>query len=170
MTIHTDHPFVPGPDERDLTRRFRGRLAAPVTIVTAGNDGKRAGLTVSSLVVVEGEQPHIVLVVGPMSDLWDRIGDTGRLIVHICRESDSGLSDVFAGIRPSPGGVFADSRTEMTEWGPVLTAIADRALCTVISREEIGYSGLVTARIDEIEVSGIRDPLVYFRGRYRHLA
>lgn len=170
MTIHTDHPFVPDPGERDQTRRFRGRLTAPVTIVTAGNEDEQAGLTVSSLIVVEGEQPQIVLVVGPTSDLWDLIGETGKLIVHICRENDNGRSDVFAGLRPSPGGVFAGSPTEMTDWGPVLADIADRAYCTVAKREEIGYSGLVTARIDEIEVSNFGDPLVYFRGKYRRLA
>lgn len=170
MTIHTDHPFVPDPDERDRTRRFRGRLTAPVTIVTAGSDDRRTGLTVSSLVVIEGEPPHVVMVVGPTSDLWDLVVETGRLIVHICREDDNGRADVFAGLRPSPGGVFADSPTEMTEWGPLLTDIPDRAYCTVSQREEIGYSGLVTARIDEIEVSNLGNPLVYFRGKYRALA
>ncbi len=90
--------------------------------------------------------------------------------MHICREGDRGRSDVFAGLRPSPGGVFANSPTEMTSWGPVLTEIADRAYCTVTRCEEIGYSGVVTARIDEIEVSGMSDPLVYFRGKYRTLA
>lgn len=170
MTIHTDHPFVPDPDERDQTRRFRGRLIAPVTIVTAGNDEKRTGLTVSSLMVIEGAPPHIVIVVGPTSDLWDLADETGHLVVHICRQSDRGRSDVFAGLRPSPGGVFANSATELTSWGPVLTDIADRAYCTVTERREIGYSGLVTARIDEIELSGITDPLVYFRGRYQSLA
>lgn len=169
MTIHTDHPFVPEPDERDRTRRFRGRLTAPVTIVTAGTGDKRTGLTVSSLMVVEGEPPHIVMVVGPTSDLWDLIDETGRLIVHVCRQSENGRADVFAGLRPSPGGVFADSPTEMTEWGPVLTDIPDRAYCTVSEREELGYSGLVTARIDEVEVSNINNPLVYFRGKYRAL-
>jgi 3-hydroxy-9,10-secoandrosta-1,3,5(10)-triene-9,17-dione monooxygenase reductase component len=170
MTIHTEHPFVPDPDERDRTRRFRGRLTAPVTIVTAGTDQKRTGLTVSSLVVIEGEPPQIVMVVSPTSDLWDLIAETGHAIVHVCRENDSGRSNVFAGLRPSPGGVFAGSPTEMTEWGPVLTDIPDRAYCTVSEREEMGYSGLVTAHIDEIEVSDINNPLVYFRGKYRALA
>jgi 3-hydroxy-9,10-secoandrosta-1,3,5(10)-triene-9,17-dione monooxygenase reductase component len=170
MTIHTDHPFVPDPDERDRTRRFRGRLTAPVTIVTAGTDDKRTGLTVSSLIVIEGEPPQIFMVVGPTSDLWDVTGETGRLVVHVCGEGDNGRSEVFAGLRPSPGGVFAGSSTEMSEWGPVLTDIPDRAFCTVSKREEIGYSGLVTARIDEIEVSNLSNPLVYFRGRYRALA
>lgn len=170
MAIHTDHPFVPDPEDRDRTRRFRGRLTAPVTIVTAGTDDKRTGLTVSSLVVIEGEPPHIVMVVGPTSDLWDLAEETGHVIVHVCSQDDNGRADVFAGLRPSPGGVFANSPTEMTEWGPVLVGIPDRAYCTVIKREEIGYSGVITARIDEIEVTNISNPLVYFRGKYRSLA
>ncbi len=49
--IHDEHPFVTPPEQRDPARRLRGRLAAPVTILTAGRDRNRTGLTVSSLVV-----------------------------------------------------------------------------------------------------------------------
>lgn len=169
MTIHTDHPFVPDPDERDRTRRLRGRLTAPVTIVTAGNGRVRAGLTVSSLMVIEGEPPLVLLVVGPTTDLWYSLIETERMIVHVCGEGDRGRADVFAGLRPSPGGVFTGAPVENTEWGPRLIDIQDRAYCTVEGQEEIGYSGLVTASIDQIDVSGLNDPLVYFRGKYRKL-
>ena len=32
--IHDENPFIDSPDQRDPIRRFRGRLTAPVTIVT----------------------------------------------------------------------------------------------------------------------------------------
>ena len=54
-----EHPFIRPEADRDPVRRFRGRLVAPVTIVTAGDDVGRAGLTVSSLMLAEGEPKEI---------------------------------------------------------------------------------------------------------------
>lgn len=160
---------MPDPEDRDQARRFRGRLASPVTIVTAGDENGAVGLTVSSLLVVEGEPPTIQVVVGPNSDLWDVVVETGRFVVHICRHGDAARSDIFAGLRPNPGGPFKGSQTEQSDWGPVLTDISDRAYCSVQRREELGYSGLVTGAIDNVKMSDLTDPLAYFRGKYRSL-
>lgn len=169
MTIHGEHPFSPAPGERDEARRFRGRLAAPVTIVTAGQEGELAGLTVSSLFLVEGEPPCLQMVVGPTSDLWYAIESTGRFVVHICPDSESARADVFAGLRPSPGGVFSGSTIEMSEWGPAISELGDRAYCTATKQEELGHSGVVAGAIDRLELTELEEPLVYFRGRYRGL-
>lgn len=170
MTIHSEHPFLPDPSRRDQSRRFRGRLASPVTIVTSGSQENPAGLTVSSLIVIEGEPPVLQFVIGPTTDLWYAIEETGRLVVHVCLESHRARADAFAGIRPSPGGPFAQVPTQASDWGPVITAIRDRAYCRVVDGEEIGYSGLVGAEIDRLEMTEMSNPLVYFRGRYRSLA
>lgn len=170
MTIHSEHPFLPGPEEREPARRFRGRLPAPVTIVTSGDRQTSTGLTVSSLFLIEGEPPALQFVVGPNSDLWDVVAETRRFVVHICRGEHSGRADVFAGMRPSPGGVFSGIATKQSEWGPVIEDMPDRAYCSVTEIDEVGYSGVVTASVDAIEVTEMRDPLVYFRGRYRRIA
>lgn len=163
------NPFLPTPDERDPNRRFRGRLAAPVTIVTAGSDDRRTGLTVSSLLVVEGEPGEIHMVVGPTSDLWDVLAETGRCVIHVARPDDGAISDVFAGLRPSPGGVFAGTETRASPWGPVLVDLADRAYCSLLRMDERGWSGLVSLAIDQVELTDLTDALVYFRGGYRRL-
>lgn len=168
MVIHDDNPFLDDPDSRDPIRRFRGRLGAPVTIVTAGEEN-RVGLTVSSLFVVEGEPGWIEAVVGPTSDLWDVIEQTGRFVVHICRDRHRTLAEVFAGIRPNPGGVFAGTALTASEWGPILDDVGDRAFCTLADRRELGYSGMVSGRVDRVEVGDLDDPLLYFRGNFRSL-
>lgn len=167
--IHDENPFVPDAEERDPVRRFRGRLTAPVTIVTAGSGDDRAGLTVSSLNVIEGRPGATQVVVGPTSDLWATVESSRRFVVHICRASDRHLTEVFAGIRPSPGGLFAGLSLTQTDWGPVIDDLGDRAFCTMQERREIGYSGVITGTIDSVELADLADPLVYFRGRYRSL-
>jgi len=167
--IHDEHPFATGPSDREPTRRFRGRLASAVTIVTSANGSNRAGLTVSSLFVVEGQPGRILFLVGPTTDLWDVVAATGRLVVHVCRAGHRAIADVFAGLRPNPGGVFAGVEVEVSEWGPLLVDLPDRAFCTLEEMTELGYSGVVTATMDKVETSDLTDPLLYFRGGYRSL-
>jgi flavin reductase (DIM6/NTAB) family NADH-FMN oxidoreductase RutF len=168
--IHSEHPFRPGPDDGDQARRFRGRLAAGVTIVTSGPETGRTGLTVSSLVVIEGDPALVHLVVGPTADLWDTAAETGRFIVHICRQDDNKLADVFAGLAPSPGGMFINAAIEQTEWGPALTDLRDRAYCSFETAHETGWSGVIVGRIDRVAVSDLADPMVHYRSAYRRLA
>ena len=162
----SSNPFVPPIEEREPLRRFRGRLAAPVTIVTAGAETGRAGLTVSSLFVIEGEPGRIHLVVGPVTDLWDAIERTGRCVVHIAQARHRGVADVFAGLRPSPGGPFAAVETIASEWGPVITDMPDRAYCRTLSLSEAGWSGVIETEVDRVELSEGERPLVHHRGSY----
>lgn len=169
MTIHTDHPFLPDPGDRDPVRRFRGRLPAPVTIVTAGTAEQRAGLTVSSVLVMEGDPGEVLLLINPSTDLWEAVEETGRVVIHLCSPKDRGLAEVFAGRQPSPGGVFAGLAVSNGSWGPVLDDLPDRLGVTVTSTVPGGWSGLVRGHVDRVEIGGSEDPLVYYRGRYRTL-
>lgn len=168
--IHGDNPFAEPPDQRDPVRRFRGRLAAPVTIVTSGFGESKTGLTVSSLMIVEGESGLVQLIVGPTSDVWGVMEETERFVIHICHENDREWAQVFAGLRPNPGGVFAGLEITESEYGPLIDHLTTRAYCRFVEKREVGYSGIVTGEVDRIEAANISDPLVYFRGGYRSLS
>lgn len=168
--IHGDNPFVDDPDSRDPVRRFRGRLSAPVTIFTSGEESERTGLTVSSLLVIEGDQGFIEAVVGPTTDLWDLVEETGRFVVHVCTDEHRSIAQVFAGLRPSPGGIFSGLEVTQSEWGPVIGGLGNRAFCSYESKRELGHTGLVTAHVDHIEAADLTNPLAYFRGSFRSLS
>lgn len=167
--IHDEHPFATPQNDRDPARRFRGRLAAPVTIVTAGDADQRVGLTVSSIVVAEGEPSRVYFLVGSTTDLFYAMEETGRFIVHVCEQGDEAIADVFAGLRPSPGGMFVDLDVEQSPYGPVLLDMGTRAFCTYQGGDEETYSFVASGEIDHLDLSEIDDPLVYFRGEYRGL-
>jgi flavin reductase (DIM6/NTAB) family NADH-FMN oxidoreductase RutF len=168
--IHEDvNPFATPEDERDPVRRFRGRLAAPVTVITAGDAGDRTGMTVSSLMVSEGDLGQAHFLAAPTADLCDVIDRTGRFVIHILETDQRRISEIFAERLPSPGGLFANVAFEDGAWGPLLTDVANRAFCSAATATVAGYSRLVSADIDHIEASGLDDPLVYFRGSYRQI-
>lgn len=167
--IHGDHPFTPAEADRDPVRRLRGRLAAPVTIVTAGAGATRAGLTVSSVWVIEGDPPIVKAIVNPLTELWDAIESDSRFVVHVCDWSHRDLADVFAGLRPSPGGPFASTEVGTSEYGPVIEALSDRVFCEVTAMATEGYTGVVSGEVASVTVSDLADPLIHFRGRYRRI-
>ncbi len=168
--IHDEHPFIDPEDRRDPIRRFRGRLSSPVTVVTAGSDSKRTGLTVSSLLVAGDDQATVEFVVGPESHLWDAIQESERFVVHILEASQRVVSDRFAGIRPSPGGPFVGLELGSSEYGPVLSDCRSRAYCKLESaRQRDGYV-LVEGQVESVELHDLGAPLQWFRGSYRTLA
>src|SRR5262245_56452901 len=108
MTIHSSDPFATPEHARSPVRRFRGRLAAAVTLWTAvGAEGRPAGLTVSSTLVVDGDPPRLLGVIDPESDLWAALTSTGQFLVTPLRSGDRRLADRFAGLMPAPGGYFS---------------------------------------------------------------
>jgi len=167
--IHDDHPFKDSPADRDPVRQFRGRLVAPVTVFTAGGERSEAALTVSSLMVAEGEPSSVIALIGTNTELWEAIEASGRFVVHILAGSERDDADAFAGIRPRPGGPFAGVTVEPSEWGPILVDSKNRLFCSVSSTVELPFHHLVKGEVNQAEVDDLTDPAIYFRGDYRKL-
>lgn len=169
MSIHSEDPFSVPVDRRDPVRRLRGRLAAPVTVLTAEAD-RPAGLTVSSFLVVEGDVARTAALVGQGSDFADAAEDSGAFVAHVLAGSDRIIAEVFAGMRPSPGGMFTSVETESTEWGPRFVEVGDWAGCRLEEIRPLGEQLVLVGVIEELAMTDLTDPLVYFRGGYRRLA
>lgn len=164
--IHYENPFATPAELRSPTRRLRGRLASPVTIWTSGSAEERAGLTVSSVMVAEGEPSLVVGLIGDPGELWDAIRATGAFVVHVLEQRHRDLADRFAGVTPSPGGLFRGVTVEDSAWGPILSDIPARARCRLESAREAGYYRQVRGVVEEVDLYDLEEPLVHFRGRY----
>jgi len=175
VTIHSDHPFLPPEGERDPLRRFRGRMIAPVSVWTAYAGERRVGWTVSSMLVVDGPQPTLLGLLDPDADLTEAAvpgGAAGGLVaVSLLGWQHRHLPDAFAGLAPSPGGPFRLGDWQQTTYGPVLTDAPGWLGATVLEARPLGWSTLLTARIDQVEIaSGDADLLGHLRGRYLPIA
>lgn len=165
--IHPEHPFVPPEDERDPVRRLRGRLPAPVTLWTAVAAGRAHGLTVASVLVAE---PSTILgVLDEDVDLFAAIESAGRFAVAVLDHPLRALADAFAFVVPAPGGPFAGQRWRETDWGPVPATASSWAGCVLRATRPVGYGALVEGEIEHVRAGDEADPLVWHRGRYRHL-
>ena len=168
MTIHGEHPFLPAEPDRNPVRRFRGRLASPVTLWTSEYAGERAGLTVSSLLVANGEPGSIVGLIDPDSELWDTLSDSGRAVVALLSDEHRTLADAFGYVAPAPGGPFKLGSFEPSEWGPVLAGTT-WAGCSLVEQVALGWGLQVRLEIAQVSVpEGADDAggLVHRRGRY----
>jgi 3-hydroxy-9,10-secoandrosta-1,3,5(10)-triene-9,17-dione monooxygenase reductase component len=166
---YTADPFATPAALRDPARRLRGRLASPVTVWTSGAPSAPSGLTVSSILVAEGEPSSVLGLVNSTTDLWEAVEETGAFVVHVLERRHRHLAERFAGRMPSPGGLFRELVIEPSDWGPKLTDVPNRALCRLAGARQVGYHNLVEAAIEGVEVESLEDPLAFYQGRYRLL-
>ncbi|MFI7213025.1 flavin reductase family protein [Micromonospora maritima] len=164
--IHHTDPFAVPAGQRSPVRRLRGRLAAPVTLWTAPGP---AGLTVSSTLVAEGEPDRLLGLVDPESDLWAAVEEAGRFAVTPLGPHHRQLADRFAGLFPSPGGLFALDAWTDTPYGPVPADAGGWAGCRLDTAREYGWGLLVEATIEAVDLPHDTPPLLHYRGRYHDL-
>ena len=164
MTIHDTHPFAD--PEPDPVRRVRGRLGGAVALVTSGDAGERAGLTVTSLMVANGDPARVLLLVDPDSDLHDVLTGTGRAVVQLLSWAHRDLAEAFAGTAPAPGGPWRMADFEETAWGPRLVAATTWVGVRLESVTTVGWSNLLTAAVEQVRVGEDDAPLVHRRGRW----
>jgi flavin reductase (DIM6/NTAB) family NADH-FMN oxidoreductase RutF len=165
MTIHSGHPFADS--EPDEVRRLRGRLGGAVTLWTTGEGRSRAGLTVSSLMVANGETAQVLALVDPDSAFRDALGQTGRCVVQVLSWGDRALAEMFAGTAPAPGGAFAHAEWEPTAYGPRLRNATTWAFVVPVAEHDVGWSVLLTCRLEEAHVLDEVGPaLGHRRGRF----
>lgn len=165
--IHEGDPFAAAAAERDPVRQFRGRQPSAVTLWTAAHGRGRAGLTVASVAMTD--PGRLLGVVGEESELLPVLRAAGSFVVTPLGWPQRRLADVFGYVAPAPGGPFRVTRWRDTRWGPVPEGSAGWAGCRLVAERAFGFGVAVEAEIEHAEGDPEDDPLVWHRGRYRHL-
>ena len=171
MTISSEHPFLPPESDRSPVRRLRGRLPSPVTVWTAGAADGRAGLTVSSLLVADGQPGFVAGVLDPLSELWDALRASGSAVVNLLGWQHRQLADAFGYVAPAPGGPFRLAAWTETEWGPALAGAPAGPAAGSATGPESSWAGVCWCSWRWCTSSSGEDqpPLIHRRGRYRTL-
>jgi flavin reductase (DIM6/NTAB) family NADH-FMN oxidoreductase RutF len=169
MTIHSSHPFLPPPEDREPARRLRGRLPAPVSIWTSAAGEARDGWTISSMMVGNGEPAEIIALVNEDADWWELFRETGYATVNVLGQGQGWIADVFARVAPSPGGVFRTGEWSDHARGPRLAGCAAWAEVQLVDPypQYAGWGLLVRAVIESVDLADGVEALEHRAGRYR---
>ncbi|SDE44747.1 NADH-FMN oxidoreductase RutF, flavin reductase (DIM6/NTAB) family [Auraticoccus monumenti] len=168
VTIHSEHPFATPDSERSPLRRLRGRLPQAVTVWTTGAGAAREGWTLSSVLVADGEPGEVLGLLDPDSDLAAELDPGTALVVNVLDAGQRAVADAFARVAPSPGGPFRTGDWEQGPHGPRLLGAQGWLGVRVLDGPEVhvGWSLLVRAVVETVELDADRSTLVHTRGRY----
>ena len=156
----------------EAARRFRevlGRFASGVTVVTAMSGRTPVGLTCQSFSSVSLDPPLVLFVPARSSRAWPLIRAAGVFCVNILAADQTWVSNRMAGRGQDKFAGLEWSASSVTG-SPVLPGVLGHVDCTVESVHEAGDHDVVVGRVVDLVAQGgvaERDPLLFYRGRYR---
>jgi flavin reductase (DIM6/NTAB) family NADH-FMN oxidoreductase RutF len=159
--------FRAGSDARTL-RDAMGCFATGITIVTAhAPDGTPVGLTANSFTSVSLDPPLLLVCIANSAGSAPVLREAERFGVNVLQTSQQAASNRFAG--------KGEDRFAATAWGPGETGVPllDGSLvsfeCKRFEVHEGGDHFLLVGEVVRAQFEPRRDPLLYFRGKYRRL-
>lgn len=166
-----DVPVHDDPEAQAAARRFRdvlGTFASGITVITTISNDAPVGMTCQSFSSVSLEPPLVMFVPAKTSRAWPLIHRSGRFAVNVLAADQEHVSaqmatkgvDKFAGI---------DWHPAVATGSPVIEGTLAHLDCTIQSVHEAGDHYVVIGRVQHLETAATdaKEPLLYFRGRYR---
>ncbi|OGT55018.1 MAG: flavin reductase [Gammaproteobacteria bacterium RIFCSPHIGHO2_12_FULL_63_22] len=152
-------------------RTFRdalGCFATGVTIVTAMcPDGTPIGLTANSFTSVSLDPPLLLVCIANNAGSAPYLRDAERFAVNVLQIGQQPASNRFAGKGEDR---FAATSWEVGEFGtPVLGGTLSSFECARDAVHDGGDHFILVGRVLKAIFEPRRDPLLYFRGKYRKL-
>jgi flavin reductase (DIM6/NTAB) family NADH-FMN oxidoreductase RutF len=159
--------YLSGSDARTL-RDAMGCFATGVTIVTArSEDGTPIGLTANSFTSVSLDPPLLLVCIANKAGSAPVLRDAGHFAVNVLQIGQQPTSNRFAGKGEDR---FAATPWEEGESGlPVLTGSLGIFECRQHAVHEAGDHFILIGHVLRARFEPRRDPLLYFRGKYRRL-
>jgi len=163
MALPAPAHTAPTPDGRAF-RDAIGRFATGVAFVTAAPDGKPAGLIVNSLTSVSLDPPLISFCPSRSSLTWSRMRRAGRFGVNILGQQHEPFAK-----RATPAGTdrFAGLNWELGHGGvPLLTDALATLECEILAEHPAGDHWIVVGPVDNLRITPLKDPLIFFAGAF----
>ena len=166
MALAAPDNVAPARDARSF-RDALARFATGVAFVTAAPAGEAFGLIVNTLTSVSLEPPLVSFSPARSSLTWTRMRRAGRFGVSVlgrqherfAKRATAPGADRFAGLdwKLGPAGM------------PLLTDALATLECEIVAEHPTGDHWIVVGRVDVLQVSPIKDPLIFFASAYRAL-
>ncbi len=145
-------------------------VACTVNIVTTDGTAGRAGVTVSAMSSVSADtaRPTLLVCVHEKSMAADTILENGVFCVNILRDSQSAISDVFAGrLNEKVKDKFDCTDWDTLETGsPCLSGALVAFDCTVTARQKVGTHHVIFGEVADVRFGATGSALIYANRSY----
>jgi flavin reductase (DIM6/NTAB) family NADH-FMN oxidoreductase RutF len=160
---------------RPTAAEFRAALrsfAGAVTIVAAGPEGQRCGLTATAICSVSDDPPTMLACINLKSASNPLISTHGSFSINVLASSHREVAMRFAG----HDGVTGENRFSDPGWGvlatgaPVFTDALVVLDCRLIEARTMGSHTIFIGAVAACRAQAGLEPLVYVNGAFRGLA
>ncbi len=169
--MEKSRPRVMTPPAIPLRERFleaMSRTAATVSVVTTDGPGGRAGTTVSAMSSVSADtpKPSMLVCIHHQSPTAAAILRNEVLCINVLRETQSAVSDVFAG-RTGQADKFSGLHCIAGSTGaPRLPDPLVAFDCRLAHAERVGDHFVLFAEVEDMAIANIGAPLIYANRAY----
>jgi len=156
-------------------REFRsalGQFATGVTVVTAQREpGSVFGMTANAFTSVSLNPMLILVCVEERAKILPLLHKHQRFGISVLKQDQRALSEYFAQADQNPE---AEHRLALryrwtSEGVPVLEDTVVQLSCSVVGAHVAGDHTIIVGKVEDAEIQG-GEPLLFFRGEYRHMA
>jgi hypothetical protein len=139
---------------------------APVTGWTAGQLPGGAGLTVSLVLVPQGQPARLLGLLDPTSVVWETVLEPRVLVVQVLAAGDQALAERCSKVRPPIRGSFERLAVAGSPWSGA-GGSRPGAACRLAGSTPVGYAELVQGQVEQLELPDLEDPLASRHGGSR---
>ena len=156
-------------------RRVIGQFATGVTVILAEEGDEVHGMTANAVSSVSLDPTLLLVCIDRRARMHDLIVQAGAFAVNILAADQEALSGHFAGRGkdgPPPPGLRFDHGPGGDDSGvPTIAGCVAAVRCAVEASYDGGDHTILIGRVTELRPGQPgRAPLLWFGGRYRHLA
>lgn len=154
-------------------RRALRRVAGTVFLIAAGREGRRCGLTATSVTSLSLEPPALLACIDRRSATYARLLEERRFSVNLLSVEHESCARVFSS--PCVSGEMRFAQSQWREWGqsvPLLAGASASVVCEVDRTIPFGSHGLVIGRVIHVQLGSntAATPLLYLDGSYRSVS
>ena len=155
------------PTDPSELRRVMGCFATGVTVITTRDQsGSPYGLTANAVTSLSLTPPLLLICVDRKAETYPHFFDSKIFVLNILADDQEEISRCFA---TSGGEKFAGISHHLGRLGtPILDGTLGHIECRIVETHGAGDHVIHLGEVEHAETHDGR-PLLFFRGRYRHL-
>ncbi|MBX3567777.1 MAG: flavin reductase family protein [Rhizobiaceae bacterium] len=146
-------------------RQSMRRVASTVCVISCLHDGRRHGITVTSVTPLSFAPMSILACINRNSSISAPLKEEGHYCINVLRASQAEISNSFSGGRP------VETRFDIGEWSeeegiPYLRSAQANLFCEMDRAISYATHDIIIGRVAGVAFASDVDPLIYQNGAY----